>query len=93
MASAFRRKMRHHQHKGLYIALKLGGAAVATAAAATSYVYLKRQNELKAQNELLAANTQQSLGFRKIRQDAEYDRQIAGRRFQGFGGSGMLKSV
>ena len=25
--------MRHHQHKGLYIALKLGGAAVATAAA------------------------------------------------------------
>ena len=57
--------------------MKLGGAAVATAAAATSYVYLKRQNELKAQNELLAANTQQSLGFRKIRQDAEYDRQIA----------------
>ena len=43
--------MRHHQHKGLYIALKLGGAAVATAAAATSYVYLKRQNELKAQAE------------------------------------------
>ena len=25
--------MRHHQHNGLYIALKLGGAAVATAAA------------------------------------------------------------
>ena len=43
--------MRHHQHKGLYIALKLGGAAVATAAAATSYVYLKKQNELKAQAE------------------------------------------
>ena len=34
----FAEKMRHHQHKGLYIALKLGGAAVATATAATSYV-------------------------------------------------------
>ena len=43
--------MRHHQHKGLYIALKLGGAAVATAAAAAAaykaYVLLKSKNEEK----------------------------------------------
>ena len=44
-------KMRHHQHKGLYIALKLGGAAVATAAAYKAYVVLKEKSK---QQEMLA---------------------------------------
>ena len=47
--------MRHHQHKGLYIALKLGGAAVATAAATAAaykaYVVLKEKSK---QQEMLA---------------------------------------
>ena len=47
--------MRHHQHKGLYIALKLGGAAVATAAATAAaykaYVVLKEKSK---QEEMLA---------------------------------------
>jgi len=43
--------MRHHQHKGLYIALKLGGAAVATAAATAAaykaYVVLEEKSKKK----------------------------------------------
>ena len=40
-----------YQHKGPYIALKLGGAVMATVVAGTSFVYLKRPNELKAEKD------------------------------------------
>ena len=61
-------KMRHHQHKGLYIALKLGGAAVATAAATAAaykaYAVLnekakKKLDEKQLVEELLHQNDYQ----------------------------------
>ena len=60
--------MRHHQHKGLYIALKLGGAAVATAAATAAaykaYAVLnekakKKLDEKELAEELLHQNDYQ----------------------------------
>ena len=50
--------MRHHQHKGLYIALKLGGAAVATAAATAAaykaYGVLNEKAKKKLDEQQLA---------------------------------------
>ena len=80
--------MRHHQHKGLYIALKLGGAAVATAAAATSYVYLKRQNELKVAKDKAFLEINHEAG-RLHRLNQQYDRQSASSNFHNFGGGGL----
>ena len=80
--------MRHHQHKGLYIALKLGGAAVATAAVATSYVYFKQQNEAKAAKNKAFLELNHEAG-RLNRLNQQYDRQSAGSNFHNFGGGGL----
>ena len=80
--------MRHHQHKGLYIALKLGGAAVATAAATAAvykaYVVLKEKS--KQQEMLAEASLHHGDSGRLHRLNQQYDRQSASSNFHNFGG-------